>query len=501
MNTSFVFGVSLLDLVVLLVVVVLVIRSGRSGGIAVLVKREIGQLGSSQERLERTLRADSAQGREEANNASKATREEVNALFRNLSHDVKETLSSSHDEQMELLAELNREFSEDFEKVNRSLIDNFELFRGEVSNAMSSNQKSVLSAVSEMSIQHKNLLDSFSKQLESLTAINQEMLKDIRETLESRLSKLQEDNGRRLEEMRVTVDEKLQSTLEQRLGESFKLVSDRLEQVHKGLGEMATLASGVGDLKRVLSNVKTRGTMGEVQLETMLEQILTPSQYQRSVQVKRNSGERVDFAIKLPGKDDGGDVVWLPIDSKFPLEDYQRLVDAQELGEIEIVNSAARQLEVAIRAQAKSISEKYINPPSTTDFAIMFVPVEGLFAEVLRRPGLWDQLQRESKVIVTGPTTILAILNSLQMGFRTIAIEKRSSEVWKLLGAVKTDFEKFGGLLDKTQKKLEEASNNISAASVRTRAIERRLRDVQEVPIEGVLDAFDELPGIEAVDE
>ena len=501
MNTSFVFGVSLLDFVVLLIVVVLILRSGRSSGVAALVKREIGQLETSQERLERTLRADNAQGREEANGASKATREEVSALFRNLSNDVKETLLRSHDEQMELLAEINREFSEDFEKVNRSLLDSFELFRGEVSNSMSSNQKSVLAAVSEMSMQHKNLLDSFSKQLEGLTSVNQEMLKDIRETLESRLSKLQEDNGRRLEEMRVTVDEKLQSTLEQRLGESFKLVSDRLEQVHKGLGEMATLASGVGDLKRVLSNVKTRGTMGEVQLETMLEQILTPSQYQRSVQVKKNSGERVDFAIKLPGKDDGGDVVWLPIDSKFPLEDYQRLVDAQEVGDIEVVNATSRQLELAIRAQAKSISEKYINPPSTTDFAIMFVPIEGLFAEVLRRPGLWDQLQRESKVIVTGPTTILAILNSLQMGFRTIAIEKRSSEVWRLLGAVKTEFEKFGGLLDKTQKKLEEASNSISAASVRTRAIERRLRDVQEVPTEGVLDALDDLPSIEAGDE
>ncbi|MDA8197220.1 MAG: DNA recombination protein RmuC [Actinomycetota bacterium] len=501
MNTSIAVGVSLLDLVVLIIVVILILRSSKSGGVASLVKQEIGQLGTSQERLERTLRADSAQGREEANSQSKATREEVSALFRNLSNDVKESLGRSHEEQMELLAEINREFSEDFEKVNRSLLDSFELFRGEVSNSMSSNQKSVLSAVSEMSQQHKNLLDSFSKQLEGLTSVNQEMLKDIRETLESRLAKLQEDNGRRLEEMRVTVDEKLQSTLEQRLGESFKLVSDRLEQVHKGLGEMATLASGVGDLKRVLSNVKTRGTMGEVQLETMLEQVLTPSQYQRSVQVKSNSGERVDFAIKLPGKDDGGDVVWLPIDSKFPLEDYQRLVDAQEIGDIEAVNAAGRQLEAAIRGQAKSISEKYINPPSTTDFAIMFVPIEGLFAEVLRRPGLWDQLQRESKVVVTGPTTILAILNSLQMGFRTIAIEKRSSEVWKLLGAVKTEFEKFGGILDRTQKKLEEASNNISAASVRTRAIERKLRDVQEVPTEGVLDSLEELPGLEMADE
>lgn len=501
MNTSFVIGVSLLDLVVLLVVVVLILRSGKSNGVGALVKREIGQLGSSQERLERTLRADSAQGREESNSASKATREEVSALFRNLSNDVKETLLRSHDDQMELLAEINREFSEDFDKVNRSLIDNFELFRGEVSTSMSANQKSVLSGISEMSLQHKNLLDSFSKQLESLTGVNQEMLKEIRETLETRLSRLQEDNGRRLEEMRVTVDEKLQSTLEQRLGESFKQVSDRLEQVHKGLGEMASLASGVGDLKRVLSNVKTRGTMGEVQLETMLEQILAPSQYQRSVQVKRNSGERVDFGIKLPGKEDSGDVVWLPIDSKFPLEDYQRLVDAQEIGDIDVVNIASRQLEVAIRAQAKNISEKYINPPSTTDFAIMFVPIEGLFAEVLRRPGLWDQLQRDSKVVVTGPTTILAILNSLQMGFRTIAIEKRSSDVWKLLGAVKNEFEKFGGLLDKTQKKLEEASNNISAASVRTRAIERRLRDVQEVPSEGVLEFPDDLSSIEGTEE
>ena len=283
--------------------------------------------------------------------------------------------------------------------------------------------------------------------------------------------------------MRATVDEKLQSTLEKRLGESFKQVSERLEQVYKGLGEMRNLATGVGDLKKVLTNVKTRGTWGEIQLGNILEQILTPEQYAINVQTKKNSNERVEFAIKLPGQDSDKDqVVWMPIDAKFPQEDYQRLLDAQDEADKDAADKSIRNLEMRIKAEAKAIKEKYIDPPNTTDFAIMFLPVEGLYAEVLRRPGLCDILQRDYRVVVTGPTTLAALLNSLQMGFRTLAIEKRSSEVWELLGVVKTEFGKFGDVLSKTKKKLQEASNTINKAEVRTRAIERKLREVQEIP-------------------
>jgi len=343
-------------------------------------------------------------------------------------------------------------------------------------------QQAMLAAVRELSEQQKGLLDSFARQLAALTQLNEHKLDKMRETVEQRLTVLQQDNTQKLEQIRSTVDEKLHQTLEQRLGDSFRLVSERLELVHKGLGEMQTLASGVGDLKKVLGNVRTRGTLGEIQLQTLLEQILSPGQYQSQVEVKSGSGERVDFAVVLPGRDDSAQAVLLPIDAKFPLGDYQQLVDAQEAGDGAKTAEAGRALEVRIKTEAKSIREKYVNPPGTTDFAILFLPVEGLFAEVLRRPGLWDFLQREYRVVVTGPTTISALLNSLQMGFRTLAIQKRSSEVWKLLGAIKTEFGRFGEILEKTQKKLKEASNTIDTAAVRSRAIERKLRQVEAVP-------------------
>jgi DNA recombination protein RmuC len=306
----------------------------------------------------------------------------------------------------------------------------------------------------------------------------------MRQTVAEGLRTLQEDNSRKLEQMRAVVDEKLQSTLEKRLGESFRQVSERLEQVYKGLGEMRSLATGVGDLKKVLTNVKTRGTWGEIQLGNILEQILTPEQYDVNVVTKKNSNERVEFAIRLPGPNSDRDrVVWLPIDSKFPQEDYQRLMDAQEAADKDLAEKSIKSLEIRIKAEAKDIKEKYIDPPNTTDFGIMFLPVEGLYAEVLRRPGLCDTLQRDHRIVVTGPTTLAALLNSLQMGFRTLVIEKRSSEVWELLGMVKTEFGKFGEVLSKTKKKLQEASNTIGMAEVRSRAIERKLKKVQEVPL------------------
>jgi DNA recombination protein RmuC len=282
--------------------------------------------------------------------------------------------------------------------------------------------------------------------------------------------------------MRETVDEKLHATLEKRLGESFKIVSERLEQVHKGLGEMQTLAVGVGDLKKVLSNVKTRGILGEIQLGNILEQILTPDQYAKNVATKKGSRENVEYAIKLPGRDDSGEVVYLPLDSKFPLEHYHLLVDAYEHGDHAAIEKVTKLLENTIKKCAKDIRDKYLDPPNTTDFGIMFLPVEGLYAEVVRRPALFEVLQRDYKITIAGPTTLAAILNSLQMGFRTLAIEKRSSEVWMLLGAVKTEFGKFGAILERTHKQLQTASNTIEDAAKKSRTIERKLMNVQGLP-------------------
>ncbi|MEN1925303.1 DNA recombination protein RmuC [Luteimonas sp. MJ293] len=315
-----------------------------------------------------------------------------------------------------------------------------------------------------------------------LTQRNEQRMVELRNTLDSQLKALQADNAHKLEQMRETVDEKLQTTLNTRLDASFKLVSERLEQVQRGLGEMQQLATGVGDLKRVLTNVKNRGGWGEVQLENILEQVLIAEQYEREVRVRPESAEAVDFAIRLPGRRDDDTPVWLPVDCKFPREDYERLLDAQEQGDVEAVRTCGNQLERAIRVQAKSISEKYVVPPHTTDFAVMFLPTEGLYAETIRRPGLVDALQREFRIVVAGPTTFTALLNSLQMGFRTLAIEQRSSEVWKLLGAVKTEFGKFATVLEKTHGQLNTVQNSIKQAGVRTRAIERQLRGVESLP-------------------
>ncbi len=343
----------------------------------------------------------------------------------------------------------------------------------------------LLKRMSELAGFQKSQLDIFADQLKHLTETNDSRMEKLRETLQARLQAIQEDNARQLEQMRATVDEKLHATLEKRLGESFKLVSERLEQVQKGLGEMQSLANGVGDLKRVLTNVKTRGTFGEVQLASLLEQILAPGQYATNVETRAGSNQRVEFAIKLPGRDAREDsTVFLPLDAKFPQEDYLRLVDAQERADAVAAEEAGKLLERAIRLAATDICGKYLDPPHTTDFGVMFLPTEGLYAEVLRRPGLSETLQRDYKVMVAGPTTLAALLNSLQMGFRTLAIEKRSAEVWNLLGAVRTEFGKFSDILDKTRKKLQEAGNHIDTAATRTRQMERKLKSVQALPVE-----------------
>ncbi|MYN09476.1 DNA recombination protein RmuC [Pseudoduganella aquatica] len=327
-------------------------------------------------------------------------------------------------------------------------------------------------------------LDGMRRQIEVLTESNARRLLEVRATLEVKMRELQTDNGARLEEMRKTVDEKLHATLEARLSASFQQVSERLERVHQGLGEMQLLAQGVGDLKRVLTNVKTRGTWGEVQLEMLLEQVLTPDQYAKNVETVAGSNARVEFALKLPGQVAGGAPVWMPIDAKFPKEQYERLLDAAERADAEGVATAGRELERAVRGEAKTIADKYLAPPQTTDFAILFLPTEGLYAEVMRRPGLADELQRVNRVSIAGPSTLMALLNSLQMGFRTLALEKRSSEVWQVLGAVKTEFGKFGDVLAATKLTLEKAARNIETAEVRSRQMARKLKTVEALPSE-----------------
>ena len=334
----------------------------------------------------------------------------------------------------------------------------------------------------EQALSLKHFGDTLNQSLSTLTESNAQRMAEVRATLEAKIGDLQTDNASRLEEMRKTVDEKLHATLEQRLGESFKLVSDRLEKVHQGLGEMQTLAIGVGDLKRVLTNVKTRGTWGEVQLEILLEQMLTVDQYAKNVETIPGTGARVEFAIKLPGNNDGGTPVWMPIDAKFPKEQYERLAEAADRADADGVATAGRELERAVRGEAKTIAEKYLSPPLTTDFAILFLPTEGLYAEVMRRPGLADELQRLHRVTIAGPSTLSALLNSLQMGFRTLALEKRSSEVWQVLGAVKTEFGKFGEVLAATKATLERAAKNIESAETRTRQMTRKLKSVEALP-------------------
>ena len=328
----------------------------------------------------------------------------------------------------------------------------------------------------------KSVSDTLALQLSNLSESNARRMAEVRQTLEVQLAHLQTTNTAKLEEMRATVDEKLQATLQARLGESFKQVADRLEQVHKGLGEMQTLAQGVGDLKHLLTNVKTRGMFGEAQLAGLLEQVFVPDQYAVQIATRPGSKNLVDFAIKLPGKADNGDPLWLPIDAKFPNEDYERLLDAQGRADAVAADAASKALEARIRLEAKSMVDKYVEPPYTTDFAVLFLPTEGLYAEVLRRPGLMESLQRDHRVTLAGPTTLLAMLSSLQMGFRTLALEKRSSEVWQVLGAVKTEFGKFGDVLAKVKAQTETVLKTIDGAEVRSRAMGRALKKVEALP-------------------
>ena len=455
-------------IVVVLQILVLMRKSGQQDGttwMAQLQQMHQQQM-LAQERSERTLR-------EQVQSTAQATRQELGGNFAQLQQNLAAQLTSVATLQNSQIDA----FSQQLVKLNESNALQLEQMR------MALLQLSQ-SAREEQGASLKLFADTLQQSLTSLSESNAQRLAEIRATLEQKIQQLQAENASKLEEMRKTVDEKLHATLEQRLGESFKQVSERLERVHQGLGEMQQLAVGVGDLKRVLTNVKTRGTWGEVQLEMVLEQMLTPDQYAKNVETIPGTNERVEFAIKLPGKDDEKAPVWMPIDAKFPKEQYERLLDAAERADADAVAQAGKELERAVRGEAKTIAEKYVSPPLTTDFAIMFLPTEGLYAEVMRRPGLADELQRSHRVSIAGPSTLSALLNSLQMGFRTLVLEKRSSEVWQVLGAVKTEFGKFGDVLAATKTALQRAADNIEKAETRSRQMNRKLKLVEALPSE-----------------
>jgi len=431
--------------------------------------------------------------RAESATSAKQLREEVVGTLKNISETMAKTmkdLAVAEKVQLEAfsgqIASLTKTSSEKLDGIRTESTTGAKQLREEVIAALKGITEATTKTMGELANIQKIQLEAMSSTIGKLSDTNEKKLEAVRVTVEGKLQSMQIDNAKQLDQMRQTVDEKLQGTLEKRLGESFKQVSERLEQVHKGLGEMQTLATGVGDLKKVLTNVKTRGTWGEVQLGTLLEQVLNPDQFANNVATK-GDGERVEFAIKLPGQGANQDeTVWLPIDAKFPVEDYQRLIEAQEQADVEGVEKAGKQLENRVKTCARDISEKYLNPPKTTDFGILFLPIEGLFAEVIRRTGLIEVIQREYRVVIAGPTTLWSILSSLQMGFRTLAIQKRSGEVWNLRAAVKTEWTKYGDVLAAVEKKLHQASNTIEKAKVRSRAVGRKLKDVQELPAEEV---------------
>ena len=415
---------------------------------------------------------------------ARVTKSAVDAeLQRKELQDLRAQLQSGHER---LERELRREIAQSSQGARQELTQNLATFQQTLTQqgaeATRTQNTQIDAFGQQLTLLQKSLSDTLTTQLSGLSESNARRMSEVRQTLEAQLAQLQTTNSSKLDEMRATVDEKLQTTLQARLGESFKQVADRLEQVHKGLGEMQTLAQGVGDLKHLLTNVKTRGIFGEAQLAGLLEQVFVPDQYAVQVATRPGSKNVVDFAIKLPGKSDTGEPLWLPIDAKFPNEDYERLLDAQGRADVAGAEAAGKALELRIRLEAKSMVEKYVEPPYTTDFAILFLPTEGLYAEVLRRPGLMESLQRDHRVTLAGPTTLLAMLSSLQMGFRTLALEKRSSEVWQVLGAVKTEFEKFGGVLAKVKSQTQTVLNTLDSAETRSRAMSRVLKKVDALP-------------------
>ncbi len=475
-------------LLIAAVILLLILVRKTSHTNAVLTSR-LEAFEKAQERTERAVREEVANNRDELGKSAREQRQELTESFKTLGDSAIQRMTEFAGLQQKQLEAFSDRLSS-FARANSEQLDGLRTesataakqLREEVISALNGIAETTTRTMGEMANVQKAQLEAMSSAIGKLSESNEKRLEALRATLEAKLESIQNDNAKQLDQIRQTVDEKLQGTLEKRLDESFRQVSERLEQVHKGLGEMQTLATGVGDLKKVLTNVKTRGTWGEVQLGAMLEQILNPDQFAANVGTKEG-GERVEFAIKLPGQGTNRDeTVWLPIDAKFPIEDYQRLIEAQERADAEAAEMAGRQLENRVKTCARDISEKYLNPPKTTDFGILFLPIEGLFAEVIRRSGLTEVIQREYRVVIAGPTTLWSILNSLQMGFRTLAIQERSSEVWNLLSAVKTEWTKYGAVLDAVQNKLHQATETIEKAKARSRAIGRKLNTVQELP-------------------
>lgn len=470
----------------------------------------LSALESGLERSDRTLREEMATNREESSSCARQGREELAGAIKGLSDSLVtnmgeiaglqkdqldvfsarlHTLTETNEARMEAVRGtvenqirlLQSSMAERHTEMREEANTNRQAHREEIAASLKNFNDSVLKSVTDLAALQKAELRAVIEELQKLTASNESKLEGLRNVVDGRLKEIQENNAKQLDQMRATVDEKLQGTLEKRLGESFNHVAERLEKVHEGLGEMQMLATGVGDLKKLFGNVRARGAWGEVQLGALLADMLTPEQYEENVATKEGSGERVEYAIKYPGDQDGG-VVYLPLDSKFPMDDYERLVDAWEKADLAEIESAGRKLEARVKACAKEISEKYLEPPKTTEFGLMFLPSESLYAEVARRTGLLDVVRRECRVNICGPSTLAVTLNAFRMGFRTLAIQKRSSEVWKLLGAVKTQFGHFGDLLEKVKKKLDSTSDTVEGAMRKSRTIERKLRDVEVLP-------------------
>ncbi len=470
--------------ILLIVNIILTLKAGKKESSNELneIKSSIGTLTFNLKDTEKNLKDEFVTNRKESSETATGLRTEIgNQLntFTQTFSDQLGNLTKSNEEKLEAirktfegkLVDFQKSIDSNSKESRTELKENLEVFKNELNDALKDYKDRLREQFTE-----------FERSQKTQNVANSEKISELKLSLEKSVKTMQEGNEKKLEEMRKTVDEKLNETLEKRLGESFKQVSDRLEAVHKGLGEMQTLAVSVGDLKKVMSNVKSRGVLGEYQLQNIIEDLLTNEQYEKNVKTKVGSGAVVEFAVKMPHGNNLEKILWLPIDSKFPKEDYEALVDAYDKGDLDRIDEYRKAFINGIKKNAKDIREKYIDPPNTTEYGIMFLPYESLFGEVLRVPGLFEQLQRDYKITITGPTTLSALLNSLQMGFRTLAIEKRSSEVWDLLGAVKTEFGQFGDVLAKTKKKLIEATNVIDTSEVRTRSIERKLRHVQELP-------------------
>jgi DNA recombination protein RmuC len=470
--------------VLLIVNIILTLKAGKkeSSNELTEIKTSIGTLTSNLKDTEKNLKDEFVTNRRESAETATALRTEIGNQLNKFTQTFSEQLSNLTKSNEEKLEAIRKTFEEKLVDFQKSIDTNSKESRTELKENLEVFKKELNEALKDYKERMREQFSDFERSQKTQNVANSEKISELKLSLEKSVKTMQEGNEKKLEEMRKTVDEKLNETLEKRLGESFKQVSDRLEAVHKGLGEMQTLAVSVGDLKKVMSNVKSRGVLGEYQLQNIIEDLLTNEQYEKNVKTKVGSGAVVEFAIKMPHGNNLEKTLWLPIDSKFPKEDYEALVDAYDKGDTDKIEEYRKAFINGIKKNAKDIKEKYIDPPNTTEYGIMFLPYESLFGEALRVPGLFEQLQKDYKITITGPTTLSALLNSLQMGFRTLAIEKRSSEVWDLLGAVKTEFGQFGDVLAKTKKKLIEATNVIDTSEVRTRAIERKLRHVQELP-------------------